>query len=85
MDRLPVSYGGTAASSAGQDVVDAKFDIGFRPTARRYERVQLLISTDDRAGHRFGWSLQPGPRLVQRPPQQQQAVTVDQTTGTGAN
>jgi hypothetical protein len=59
-----VSFGGTAASSAGQDVVNAKFDIGFRPTARKYERVQLLISTDDRAGHRFGWSLQPGPPLV---------------------
>jgi hypothetical protein len=33
------SYGGTAASSAGQDVVNAKFDTGFPPTARKYEVV----------------------------------------------
>jgi hypothetical protein len=26
MDGLPVSYGGTTASSAGRDVVNAKFD-----------------------------------------------------------
>jgi hypothetical protein len=39
MDHLPVSYGDNAASSAGQDVVNAKFDIGFPPTARRYEVV----------------------------------------------
>jgi hypothetical protein len=39
MDRLPVSYGDTAASSAGQDVVNAKFDIGVPPTVRTYEVV----------------------------------------------
>jgi hypothetical protein len=39
MDGLPVSYAGTAASSAGQDVVNAKFDIGFPPTACQYEVV----------------------------------------------
>ena len=39
MDRLPVSFGGTAASSAGQDVVNAKFDTGFPPTARKNAAV----------------------------------------------
>jgi hypothetical protein len=33
------SYGGTAASSAGQDVDNAKFDTSFPPTARKYEVV----------------------------------------------
>jgi hypothetical protein len=38
---------GTAASSAGQDVVNAKFDIGFLPTARKYE---VSSSTRDPVG-----------------------------------
>ena len=42
MDRLPVSYSGTAASS-GQDVVNAKFHTGFPPTARKYEVI--LVNT----------------------------------------
>jgi hypothetical protein len=33
------SYGGTTASSAGQEVVNAKFDTGFPPTTRKYEVV----------------------------------------------
>jgi hypothetical protein len=37
--RAARSYGGTAASSAGQDVVNAKFDTGFPPIARKYEVV----------------------------------------------
>jgi hypothetical protein len=35
MDRLPVSYGGTAASSAGQNVASVKFDIGLPPMPER--------------------------------------------------
>ena len=38
MDRLPVSCGGTAASS-GQDVVNAKFHTGIPPTADQSEMV----------------------------------------------
>jgi hypothetical protein len=37
--RAARSYGGTTASSAGRDVVNAKFDTGFPPTARKYEVV----------------------------------------------
>jgi hypothetical protein len=39
MDGLLVPYGGSAAYSAGQDVVNAKFDTGFPPTARQHEMV----------------------------------------------
>jgi len=84
MDRLPVSFGGTAASSAGQDVVNAKLDIGFRPTARRYERVQLLISTDEGLATGSAGRYNRGRRSFQRPPQQQTGSNRGLTGGTGA-
>jgi predicted RNA polymerase sigma factor len=55
MDRLPVSYGGTAASSTGQDVVNAKFHTGFPPTAEhRCQRCALRMPSGPERTERLG-------------------------------